>query len=259
VHSRQAFLGVSAIVFAASAASTIVWCGSMAAMGEMPMPGGWTMSHMWMRMPGQSWLGATASFIGMWVVMMVAMMLPSLTPALWRYHRSIAMSRETHRRWLTPTVAAGYFATWAVLGILVFPLGMALADLAMRKPHLARVVPIAVGATVVFAGLLQCTGWKARQLALCRGADRHGRTLEARFGAALRHGWCLGVHCVQSCAGMTAVALVLGMMDLRVMAVVATVVAVERLAQDGARAARAVGTVAAATGLFLIGSAVVPG
>ena len=37
------FLGVSALLFAASAAVTIIWCASMSAMGEMLMPGGWTM------------------------------------------------------------------------------------------------------------------------------------------------------------------------------------------------------------------------
>jgi hypothetical protein len=45
---RQAFFGVSALLFAASAAVTIVWCASMSA-GEMPMPGGWTMSMAWMK------------------------------------------------------------------------------------------------------------------------------------------------------------------------------------------------------------------
>jgi hypothetical protein len=67
--SQQAFFGVSALLFAASAAVTIVWCVSMSAMGEMPMPGGWTMSMAWMRMPGQTWPGAAASFLGMWIVM----------------------------------------------------------------------------------------------------------------------------------------------------------------------------------------------
>jgi len=42
--SQQAFFGVSALLFAASAAVTIVWCASMSAMGEMPMPGGWTIT-----------------------------------------------------------------------------------------------------------------------------------------------------------------------------------------------------------------------
>ena len=93
--SQQAFLGVSALLFAASAAVTIVWCASMSAMGEMPMPGGWTMSMAWMRMPGQTWPGAAASFLGMWVVMMVAMMLPSLVPMLWRYRQAVGRTGET--------------------------------------------------------------------------------------------------------------------------------------------------------------------
>jgi hypothetical protein len=76
--SQRAFFGVSALLFAARAAVTIVWCASMSAMGEMPMPGGRTMSRAWMRMPGQTWPGGAASFLGMRVGMMVAMMLPSL-------------------------------------------------------------------------------------------------------------------------------------------------------------------------------------
>jgi hypothetical protein len=60
--SQRAFFGVSALLFAASAAVTIVWCASMAATGEMPMPGGWTMSMAWM--PGQTWPGAAASGFG---------------------------------------------------------------------------------------------------------------------------------------------------------------------------------------------------
>src|SRR5439155_21662824 len=93
--SRQAFFAVSALLFAASAAITIVWCASMSAMGGMLMPGGWTMSMAWMRMPGQTWPGAAASFLGMWVVMMVAMMLPSLVPMLRRYRESVVRTGET--------------------------------------------------------------------------------------------------------------------------------------------------------------------
>jgi hypothetical protein len=66
--TQGAFFGVSALLFAVSAALTIVWCASMSAMGGMPMPGGWTMSMAWMRMPGQTWPGAAASFVGMWVL-----------------------------------------------------------------------------------------------------------------------------------------------------------------------------------------------
>jgi predicted metal-binding membrane protein len=86
VPSQRSFFGALALLFAASAALTIGWCASMSAMDEMPMPGGWTMSMAWMRMPGQTWPSAAASFLGMGVVMMVAMMLPSLVPMLWRYY-----------------------------------------------------------------------------------------------------------------------------------------------------------------------------
>jgi Predicted metal-binding integral membrane protein (DUF2182) len=94
--SECTFFGVSALLFAASAAVTIVWCASMAVMGNMPMPGGWTMSMAWMRMPGQTTPAAGASFLGMWVVMMAAMMLPSLVPMLWRYRQAVGSTGETH-------------------------------------------------------------------------------------------------------------------------------------------------------------------
>src|SRR5688500_9861938 len=73
----------------------------------------------WMRMPGQTWLGAAASFVGMWVVMMAAMMLPSLTPMLWRYRESIGGPGGARLGWLTALVGVGYFAVWTVLGAIV--------------------------------------------------------------------------------------------------------------------------------------------
>ena len=252
VDSRRAFLGVSAIVFAASAAMTIVWCASMSATGEMQMSGGWTMSMMWMRMPGQTWVGAAASFLGMWVVMMVAMMLPSLTPALWRHRQAIGRTGGTHLGLLTALVGVGYFAIWAVLGAIVFPLGVVLADIAMREPTVARAVPIATGAVVLAAGILQCTMWKARHLAFCREAPGTGLTLAADAGAAWRHGLRLGVHCGHSCAGLTVVGLSLGVMDLRVMAVVAAAITAEHLTPAGVRFSRAIGVVVVGAGLFLI-------
>src|ERR1700704_5609924 len=107
--SQRAFFGVSALLFAASTAATIVWCASMPAMGGMPMPGGWTMTMAWMRSPGQTWAGAAASFLGMWVVMMVAMMLPSLVPMLWRYRQAAGRTSQTRPGWQTALVAVGYF------------------------------------------------------------------------------------------------------------------------------------------------------
>jgi len=253
--SQQVFFGTSALLFAASAALTTAWCGSMSAMGGMKMPGGWTMSTAWMRMPGQTWPGAAASFLGMWVVMMVAMMLPSLAPMLWRYRRAVGRTGETRLCRLTALAGVGYFFVWTVLGMAVFPLGVALAAVEMRQQVLARAVPIAVGAVVLIAGALQFSAWKAHHLACCREAPGRGRALPARAGAAWRHGLRLGLHCSSCCAGLTTILLVIGVMDLRAMAVVTAAITVERLGPAGERVARAIGAVAVGAGLFLIARA----
>ena len=253
--SQRAFLGVAALLFVASATLTIVWCASMAAMDGMPMPGGWTMSMAWMRMPGQTWPGAAASFLGMWVVMMVAMMLPSLVPMLQRYRQAIGPSGEPRLGRLTALVSVGYFSVWTAVGVVAFPLGVALAAVAMQQPALARVVPIAVGAVVLIAGALQFTPWKARHLACCREAPGRGRTLPADAGAAWRHGLRLGLACSRCCAGLMAILLVVGVMDLRAMTVVAAAVALERLAPAGEAVARALGAVVVGAGLFLVARA----
>jgi predicted metal-binding membrane protein len=250
--SDRAFLGVSALVVAASAAATIVWCASMSVMGEMPMPGGWTMSMAWMRMCGQTWPGAVASFLGMWIVMMVAMMLPSLVPMLWRYRQAVGRLGAMRLAWLTTLVAGGYFCVWAGFGMVAFPLGIALAALAMELPALARAVPLAVAAVVLITGSLQLTAWKARQLACCREAPARGGRLPADAATAWMHGLRLGLRCSRCCFGLMAILLVSGVMDLRVMAVVTAAITLERLAPAGERVARATGAVAVGTGLFLL-------
>jgi len=174
--SQCVFFGISVLIFAASAAGTIIWCVSMSASGAMPMPGGWTMSMTWMRMPGQTWPDAAASFLGMWVVMMVAMMLPYLVPMLWRYRQAVGRTGETRLGRLIALVGVGYFFVWTLFGMAVIPLGVALAAVELQQPALARAVPIAVGVVVLIAGFLQLTAWKSRHLACCREAPGRGHT-----------------------------------------------------------------------------------
>jgi predicted metal-binding membrane protein len=250
-----AFFGVSALLFATSAVVTIGWSASMSARGEMPMPGGRTMSMAWMRMPGETWPGAAASFAGMWIVMMMAMMLPSLIPMLWRYREVVGRTGATRAGRLTALVGTGYFFVWTLFGMAAFPLGAGLAALQMQLPALARAVPIAVGVLLLIAGSLQLTAWKAHHLAYCREAPGRGRRLPADAGTAWRHGLRLGLHCSQCCAGLMAILLALGVMDLRAMAVVAAAITVERLAPAGERVARAIGAVVVGAGLFLIARA----
>jgi predicted metal-binding membrane protein len=185
--SERIFFVVSSLVFAASAAVTIIWCASMSAMAGMPMPGGWTMSMAWMRMPGQTWPSAAAAFLGM-VVMMVAMMLPSLVPMLWRYRQADGGTGGTRLGRLTALVGVGYFFVWTVFGMAAIALGAPLAVVEMRQPAVARAVPIAAGVVVLIAGALQFSAWKAYHLACCRAAPEPGRTLPAGAGTACASG-----------------------------------------------------------------------
>ncbi len=253
--SERAFFGISTLLFAASAAVTIIRCKSMSAMGEMPMPGGWSMSMAWMRMPEQTWLGAATSFLGMWFVMMAAMMLPSLVPMLRRYRESVGRTGATRLGRLTALVGVGYFFVWTLFGLAAFPLGVALAAVEMQQPALARAVPIAVGVVVLIAGSLQFTAWKARHLACCRTAPGRACAFSADSGTAWRHGLRLGFHCGCCCANLMAILLAIGVMDLRAMAVVTIAMTLERLAPAGERVARAIGAIIAGAGLFLIAGA----
>ena len=251
----RVFFAVSALLFAGSAALTAVWSTSMSAMGGMTMPGGWTMSMAWMRMPEQNWLGAASSFVGMWVVMMVAMMLPSLVPTMWRYREAIGGAGEARVGLLTALAGVGYFFVWTLVGMAVFPVGVALADVEMQNSSLARAVPIAGGVVVLIASALQFTSWKDHHLASCREVPGGRHPLAANARMAWRHGIRLGLHCVFGCAGLTAILLILGIMDVRAMAVITAAITLERLAPAGQRVARAIGIVGIGTGLFLIARA----
>src|SRR6185503_13375924 len=139
---------------------------------------------------------------------------------------------------LTALVGIGYFCLWTLFGMVALPLGFALAKAEMQSPALSRAVPTALGVIVLIAGACQFTAWKAQHLACCR--ESRGRTLPPDAGTAWRHGMRLGLHCSCCSAGLTAILLVMGVMDLRVMAVVTTAITAERLAPAGDRVARAI-------------------
>ena len=220
------------------------------------MPGGWTLSMAWMPMCGQTWAGAAAAFVGMWAVMMAAMMSPSLAPVLWRYARALRARGERRRVRLAALAGVGYLSVWTVLGAGIFALGAALTQAALQMPAMARAVPVSIGVVVLLAGLFQFTPQKARHLDLCRMA-RHPRelALRANIGAAWRYGLRLGLQCSRACAGLTAILLVMGVMDWGPMLAVTAAVSAERLAPESLRVAQVVGGVAVAVGMYVVGQA----
>jgi predicted metal-binding membrane protein len=174
---------------------------------------------------------------------------------LWRYYEAVAGIVEARPGRLTALAGLGYFCVWTVLGMVTFPLGVALSALQMQSPALARAAPIGIGLVFLVVGALQFTAWKANHLARCRQSPHCGCALQAGGAAAWRHGLQMGLHCSTCCAGLTLILLVVGVMDLRAMAAVTAGITVERLAPGAQRVARIVGAVVVAGGLLLIARA----
>ena len=191
-------------------------------------------------------------FLGMWVVMMVAMMLPSLVPMLWRYRQAVATDRRDATR--SADHARG---RRLLLRVDRHRSGRLCARRRARGDRDAAADRGAHGAdrgraVVLIAGALQFTRWKLRHLACCRPAPVRARTLPDDAATAYRYGVRLGLHCAQCCAGLIAILLVIGVMDLAAMAVVAVAITVERVLPAGERVARIIGAIIIAMGLFLI-------
>jgi predicted metal-binding membrane protein len=253
--SQRVFVAVTAVVLAAGTAATVAGSAAMSAMGALPVAGGWLMPMVWTPMCGRGWPDVAAGFLGMWAAMTTAMMAPAAAAMLWRYRLAAGEAEKAHPRRLTVVVGLGYGLVWAAIGVAVFALGAGVAAAMLRAPALARAAPLAAGTTVLIAGVLQFSAWKARLLACCREAPACCGDRSWSMSGAWRHGLRMGLRCGLCCAGPTAVLLVLGAMDLAVMAAVTVAITAERLAPNGTRAAHAAGALAIGAGLWMIARA----
>src|SRR5882672_3625629 len=235
-HKNFEFIAVCIVAFVANGSATAYFCRSMCC--DMKMPGGWTMSMMWMRMSGQTWAASAASFLLMWLAMMVAMMMPSALP----------MFLKTRRPWCSLCyMATGYFAIWLAAGVGIYAPGVWFATVAMRSELFSRTVPLLLGASLIAAGSIQFTRWKMTHLLRCRspfGCASSCPQHESSFPLGCKQ----GAACCACCAAPMAIQLTLGIMNPLVMIVVAIVIAAEKLLPRPAIVARVVGVAAIVLG-----------
>ena len=194
-------------------------------------------------------LGALGWFIGVWIAMMSAMMLPSVWPTVALYAQ---MTRRRSRAW--PLLfAAGYLVTWTAAGLLAyaaFDLGRALLGEWLAWDQAGRWV---AGGTLVLAAVYELTPLKEVCLAKCRsplgfllGAWREGRSGALDMG--IRHGaWCVGC-----CWALMASLFALGVMSLAWMAFVAGLIAFEKLVPGKRAVTYATATVLLVLGVMLV-------
>jgi predicted metal-binding membrane protein len=215
---------VAAAFFALAAAAwiaTIVWAIAMDMGAEA----------------GTMGLGGPA-FVGLWTVMMAAMMLPAVVPLASLYARSVR-----HEPTAVVGFGLGYVIAWAVTGIAAFGLAELFDSLATEHSTAAHVV--AVGAFAM-CGIYQLTPLKRWCLRHCRSPFGHLLHYSAFRGATrhLRAGLHHGLLCI-GCCWMLMVALVaVGVMNIPVMVGIALLISLEKQWHHGEMLARIVGVAA---------------
>jgi predicted metal-binding membrane protein len=203
-------LGLIALLLALAAAGWLWTVGEMHGMDAGPWSG----------------LGTFGWFIGVWMVMMAAMMFPSVAPTVALYAR---MSRT--RSPLSPLLfTGGYLLAWGSVGLLAFAAAAAGGDAGTGFFSWDRAGRWVAGGTLIAAAVYELTPMKEVCLSKCRsplgfllGAWRDGRAGALQMGA--RHGaWCVGC-----CWALMASLFALGVMSVAWMAFVAALIALEKL------------------------------
>lgn len=198
---------------------------------------------------GVAMLGA-GLFLVTWVLMMVAMMFPTVGPMVLT-HASIVRSRGEGS---SPTIAfvLGYLVVWTAAGLVPLAV-LELLGSSIAGPITAW-LPRLGGAVVVVAGVYQFTPLKNVCLKACRSPLSF--MLNHDFGggapAAARAGMSHGLYCLGCCWALMAVLAIVGLMNVAWMAVIAVVFFLEKNWRYGVLLSRTAGAACIIIGLALI-------
>ena len=202
----------------------------------MPMSHHWSLGDMWL------------VFV-MWMVMMIAMMLPSASPML--MCARIAMGRGAAALLKVWLFAAGYMIVWTLFSAVATIAQTALQNASLLSDAL-RVAPSAGGLILIVAGLYQFSPLKTRCLSHCRSPISFFTT-QWRDGAigAVAMGIRHGSYCVGCCWPLMLLLFVAGVMNLLWVAAISVLVLVEKVSLYGRPIAKAAGAALIASGLLV--------
>jgi predicted metal-binding membrane protein len=195
---------------------------------------------------------ALLPFLGLWGVMMAAMMLPSVAPVAVLWTRLITGASAGPERVARMSLfLSGYLLAWAACGTMAFAALSGAGRLLTASSAAAKWLGVAI---FISAGVYQLTPWKDWCLRRCRspiGALMYyigfkGRSRDVRVG--LHH----GVTCAGCCWGLMILLIAVGVMNVAVMASLAVVIFAEKLWRHGKPFGLAVGVLLVATGVLAI-------
>jgi predicted metal-binding membrane protein len=199
-------------------------------------------------------LGQLGWFIGAWVLMMAAMMLPSVAPMALTFARVTGERYKKGQAAFVPTwiFILGYFAAWTAFGLAAYAIDYFIRYLDIARLAWDREGPIVTGVAIAAAGLYQLTPFKRVCLTHCRSPlDFFLHSWREGPGGALRMGMHHGLYCVGCCWGLMLVLFALGIMSLFWMAVIAVLIFAEKVFRVGARLAPVIGVALIALGLWI--------
>src|SRR3954451_7955803 len=190
--------------------------------------GWWWTAHQMRGMDRGPWtdLGTLGWFLGIWAVMMAAMMFPSVAPTVALYSR-MTMQRSP----LSPLLfAAGYLLTWTGAGLGAFAAAAGISRISDDALAWDRAGRWVAGTTLVVAAVYELTPLKDVCLGRCSSPLGFllGSWRDGRWGA-LRMGAKNGAWCVGCCWALMASLFALGVMSLTWMAFVAGLIAIEKV------------------------------
>ena len=227
----------------------------VASMGGGDMAG--AASHMAMPQD-QPWSGVDFLLMfAMWMVMMVAMMLPSAAPMILLFASANRKRQHAQAPYLLTSLFVGsYVVVWAGFAMIATLANWALHSRGLMTSMMGSALPLWGGALLIMAGLYQFTPLKFACLNKCRSplAFLMSEWREGSLGAfvmGLRH----GIYCLLCCWALMALLFVLGVMNLAWIALLAVFVLLEKLASSGPWVSRLSGVLLLVWGVWTAGSA----
>jgi predicted metal-binding membrane protein len=196
------------------------------------------------------WTAGYALIIfGMWWLMMVAMMVPSVAPTVLLFAALNRAGPAAALRFL-----AGYLLAWAGFSLLVTGVQGGLSALGLVSAmYMVLGSPMIAAVVLIAAGLYQFTPLKQSCLAQCRGPVDTLTRLARRGRGPLWQGLSHGTSCLGCCWALMALLFVGGIMNIWWILGLTLYVAVEKLAPGGIRLARIFGLLLILGGITLIG------
>lgn len=190
-------------------------------------------------------LGGLGWYLGIWVTMTAAMMLPSEAP-------SALLVVRLRRGLPTLLFLTGYLAVWTAFGLVAYALFRFFTSFDTGWLAWSEAGPYVAGGAIVAAGVYELTPLKRLFLRRCRSPHPDG--------PAIRSGLANGLHCVGSSGGLMVVLFALGVMSVFWMVVVAGVIFAEKVLPQGLRLTRSVAIALLALGIWVAFSpSAVPG